>query len=84
MIGWLTFEENLNETLIPTGTLLNKLLNGWWCLFASNKFVIIDDTHAGVREVEANTKVSIFGQTIFIPAPQLLHQFTAHKDGITP
>src|SRR5579884_1363605 len=77
------FEENLDEALIPARALLDKLFDGMRRLFACDILILVDDTDAGVREAEANTKISILGQAGFIPPAKLLHQLAAHKHGIS-
>ena len=68
--------------MVPAGTLLDELLNGMWRLLACDILVVINYAHAGMRETQADTKISIFSQAKLVPAAQLIHQFAPYKDGI--
>src|SRR5258706_7390820 len=77
-----SFEGYLDEALIPARALLDELADGIRRLFARDELIFIDDADACMGETETNAKVGIFGQAVFIPATQLLHQFAPHEDGV--
>src|SRR5450759_1558366 len=75
-----SLEEDLDKALVPACALLDKLLDGVWRLFTSDKLVVVEDADARVCYAQAYAQVRVLRQTSLIPTAHLLHQVASHKD----